>query len=59
MTQYWPQFVILGLMFVALGINLAKDGEERSPHSFFWTLIAVLLEMFVLSAGGFFDCFAR
>lgn len=52
----WPQMTVMGILFVGLGINLARDGEaRRGKHSFGWTLFAVFLEFWLLYEGGFWS----
>ncbi len=51
----WPQIVFAGLMFINLGIALVKHGEPKEEkYNFFITLISVLLDFWILKAGGFF-----
>jgi len=49
-----PQLILLGLLFMSLGIGLAKHGEPRSPYSFWDNLISFIIMVGLLIWGGFF-----
>lgn len=53
---HWPQIAILALLFMGLGINLAKDGQsmEGQKYSFFGAFISRAIMIWLLWAGGFF-----
>lgn len=51
----WPQLLYLGLTFVSMGIALGKHGEpHQGKHNFFATVIAGIIQILILKAGGFF-----
>jgi hypothetical protein len=49
-----PQIIWLALIFLGLGIDLAKHGEPRSNTNFWTTLISSIIAFLLLKAGGFF-----
>lgn len=50
-----PQIIIIALYSMNLGINLVKNGEQRTGnYSFFTALIAVAINIALLRWGGFF-----
>lgn len=50
-----PQIVMIALMFVRLGIELALHEKEAHIKHNFWTcLISCVIELFILYKGGFF-----
>ncbi len=50
-----PQIIIISLMFIRLGIELALHGEEAHiKHNFWASLIAFMIEFLILYKGGFF-----
>ena len=50
-----PQIIMIALMFVRLGIELALHGEEAHiKHNFWINLISCVIELFILYKGGFF-----
>lgn len=53
-----PQFILLALMCLGLGIHLAKDGEPRNDnYSFILATTVAFINLLLLWLGGFFDCF--
>lgn len=52
----WPQAIYLALLFIGLGIELARDGEPKKPgkHQFVPVLIVNALIFGLLYLGGFF-----
>ncbi len=51
----WPQYMYVAVVFVGLGFVLAKHGEPKEGKYSFWnTLIADGLVLWLLIAGGFF-----
>lgn len=50
----WPQYVYLTLIIFGLGLSLANHGKARSEESFWTTLFASSLGIFLLYMGGFF-----
>lgn len=51
----WPQITMIVLMAISLGINLANDGKTRvESYNFGITLISIIIQIFILKAGGFF-----
>lgn len=51
-----PQLIFVVLTMMSLGLVLAKDGETTT-HSFWWSLIAQIINYSLLYWGGFFDVF--
>lgn len=51
-----PQFIYLGLLFIALGIHLTKHGESTTIN-FWWSLFGFILQIILLTWGGFFKVF--
>ncbi len=49
----WPQFVLLALNLIAIGIAMAESGDY-STRSFMGSVIGGAIEIFILSKGGFF-----
>lgn len=51
----WPQYSMLALLLIAIGIACGKDGEPKTGrHSIWTTLFAAGLEFWILWEGGFF-----
>jgi soluble lytic murein transglycosylase-like protein len=51
----WPQWIVVGLTFMGLGIALAKHGQPREDRYNFWARLAAEALVFgLLYAGGFF-----
>ena len=51
-----PQIIILVLIIVGLGINLAKHGEPKNENSNFWiSLTNATVTLGLLYWGGFFS----
>lgn len=51
----WPQFVILGLQCMNIGMALIADGKPKEgTESFARTVIAAALNFIILRCGGFF-----
>ena len=51
----WPQLLILALLLVGTGVQLAKHGEPRGgKHSFWVALISDAILIGLLYWGGFF-----
>ena len=51
-----PQFILLAMMFVGLGMSMAKHGEPDKYNG--WaSLVTKLILLGLLWWGGFFDCF--
>lgn len=51
----WPQWTVIILLVLGVGVSLALDGKERSPHSFLTTLVSALINWWLLWMGGFFS----
>lgn len=50
-----PQFIVLAMMFIDIGVALVVDGKPRTgKHSFMTTLINAVIQILILYAGGFF-----
>lgn len=50
-----PQMIYVGMLIMTVGFNLAKHGERRQDHySFFWALLGAIIDIVLLSYGGFF-----
>lgn len=52
-----PQIIYLILITLSLGMTMAKHGEPRENHNFWHSLIATVIGLWLLIAGGFFKCF--
>ena len=51
----WARITLTGLMFMGLGLELAKHGEPREgEYNFVGKLIATALWGFLLYKGGFY-----
>jgi hypothetical protein len=51
-----PQIIILVVNVLGIGFAMAKHGEPRNEkYNFFITLIAAIIEIVILSYGGFFN----
>lgn len=51
----WPQYVYLALTLIGLGIEVERHGEPKTgAHNCVTTLIATVLVLWLLHAGGFF-----
>lgn len=50
----WPQYTILALVLVGLGASLSDHGRPRSAENAWTTLIAAVLNLWLLYMGGFF-----
>jgi choline-glycine betaine transporter len=51
-----PAIIVVALIAIGLGIELAKDGQPRTGyHNFFITLIAAGVNIGLLYWGGFFS----
>ena len=52
----WAIITLVVIWCIGLGISLAKHGEEREDkHNFWYTLIGVLFEIWLLYKAGLFD----
>lgn len=54
MTIGWPQGIYLVLTAMAVGMALAKDGEPRTPYSFWHSLLRASISFGLLWWGDFF-----
>jgi len=51
----WPQIVMVGIITLNLYNELILHGEPETGFHNFWTMLfAVIVEVFILKAGGFF-----
>ncbi len=51
-----PQLIYIALIFMSLGLELSKHGEEKKGKHNFWTKLIVMSGIcFVLYMGGFFN----
>jgi len=51
-----PQIILLGLIVMGLGLNLAKHGEpQKGKHSFWMSLVNSAVIVGLLYWGGFFS----
>jgi len=56
MNIEWPQGIYLALIFLTIGINLARDGQPRNVnYSFSAAVIAASISFSLLYWGGFFS----
>lgn len=51
----WPQWTVIVLLILGVGIALATDGQPRSRQSFVTTLISSVIMWWLLWMGGFFS----
>lgn len=50
-----PQIIIIAIVLINLGIQLALHGEDYcGKHNFWSALLAAAIELFILYKGGFF-----
>jgi hypothetical protein len=55
-----PQIVMICLVFLGLGMAMAKHGQPRTGNeNFFVTLISAVISHAVLYWGGFYDVFFK
>ena len=55
-----PQIIYLVIIILGTGINLAKHGEQKNDKYNIWThLLSVVIILFILYKGGFFNCFIK
>lgn len=51
-----PQYLIIAIYSLSLGVSLVKHGkEEIHKYNFFATVIATVIVMAILKWGGFFQ----
>jgi hypothetical protein len=56
----WPQFTILFLVVLGLGISLARHGEPKTGYESFWvSLTTAAFEFWLLYEGGFFSAILK
>ena len=53
-TIGWPQGMFLALVVFAIVAAILDHGKPRSPINAYFTLLGVLLEVALLTWGGFF-----
>jgi len=53
--SYLPQIILILLMVLGAGIVMAKNGQPRTPYSFWSNLISDIITFAILYWGGFFD----
>lgn len=52
----WPQYLVLALWMIGIGLHLAKHGEPMDQkYNFFGRLFGVALLFFIFYKGGFFN----
>ncbi|OEZ02308.1 MULTISPECIES: hypothetical protein [Stenotrophomonas] len=58
MTIGWPQIIVLGLMFVSLGLEIGRHGtakaREVDNHSAWGEVVGSVVMIGLLYWGGFF-----
>jgi len=55
-----PQLIYLALVFIGFGISLMRNGKPKSgKHNFLGDLITASIIIWILTSGGFFDCFLK
>jgi hypothetical protein len=55
-----PQILVLGILFMALGIDLVRHGKTHEVTENFWTtLLSFVIWIGLLYWGHFFDVFWR
>jgi hypothetical protein len=56
----WPQFTILFLVVLGLGISLARHGEPKTGYESFWvSLTTAAFEFWLMYEGGFFSAILK
>lgn len=55
-----PQFIYLALIFLGLGLALARHGQPQTgKHNFWHSAIGVTIVLYTLYSGGFFNVFFK
>ena len=55
MDYQWPQFAMIAMYGIGIGLELARNGQpKKDTHNVWWTLIGVGISVFLLRSGGFF-----
>jgi hypothetical protein len=52
---YWPQITIICLYSVNLTVNAIKHGKPQGPYSVWGTIIGMIVSIWILNSGGFFN----
>jgi len=54
--NYWPQFTMIVLTAMSLGVGLSKHGEPKTGnHNFTLDIIATIIVHTILYFGGFYS----
>lgn len=60
MQSQWPQYVVLFMVVLGLGISLANHGKTKVETESFWTsLFAYAITVWLLLQGGFFNALLK
>ncbi len=51
---HWPQITMIVIFAIAGTVSIIEHGKPKGNHSMFTMLISIALEVWILSAGGFF-----
>lgn len=51
---HWPQITMIVLFAITGTVSLVQHGQPRTPHSFPVMLFSIVIEVWILVAGGFF-----
>ena len=58
--KYLPQFIMIALFFLSLGLSTERSGKEKTGTYSFWVdLVAALISQAILYWGGFYDGLLR
>jgi len=50
----WPQWTVLFIMVLGLGLAMGMHGKPREPHNWIISFIAAAINFTLLYFGGFF-----
>lgn len=51
----WPQITLIIMFALGLGLKMAQHGLPQGDHNFWTTLVATVIQVGILYAGGFFN----
>ncbi len=50
----WPQWTVIALSLIGMGIAMADHGKPRTPNNFWIHAVSVAITHYLLWAGGFY-----
>ena len=51
----WPQFTMIAIYGIGIGLELARHGRPKTDtHNVWWSSLGVGISIFLLRSGGFF-----